>query len=231
MQNPCFSRSIIGDPSCSPLLAQPAYELLQTRANVLEGATPSRERTLKVYLHDTQGVIDEANKFYWLTRQSVEAMKLRFTFGKTSQGNPFCQLRADHWQGKYYKKGKVQLRDCFDIHLELQCSDGEVRFRLHFETNPYIPKLKDKVSPTEFEEHRKQSEDFAEEVANHKEEYRNKLSSTDWRFTKQYANQRATCGNFKLDRNVGDYCRWVETGTQAIVPLIECAGKEADLWK
>ena len=108
----------------------------------MKGLASSASTPLEDYLDETRDLIDETNRFCWLTKQIVtdaEVELLANEVGRTEQDNPFCQMRAERWQGKLYEEGKTDPSECFDVHFELKrVRNKNVEFMMHYETNPYV---------------------------------------------------------------------------------------------
>ncbi len=142
------------DPDLAPELV-PAHDCLRNRFidyykardEVLKGDdAPSDSTTLEDYLSCTWGLIDERNKFHWLMQRNAEdlgGLPLEFGIAQNiASAKPGCRTVDPNWQGKKYGENGADLHDCFDVHLELQLTSGDsVSFVLHYETNPYMPRL------------------------------------------------------------------------------------------
>lgn len=206
----------------------------KTRDEVLKGYAPSDSTVLENYLNDTWALIDEANRFHWLMgRIAKDLGGLQFEFGIAQNqafAKPMCRTRNLRWQGKKYGEDKVRLRECFDVHLELQLISGDsVSFVLHYETNPYKPGLSTDttIDKEELEEYWESRRQFAHCLSR----YEGELKANCWKLT-QYPLQLAKCSeNFKLNNTVGSFREWVREGAEAITEAAERAGKEVGLWK
>lgn len=129
----------------------PAYETLRKRLRDYYKARrkkPDPGSTLGGYLADTGGLISTRSRFYWLGERLAEDLKLESELGLTGGRRvvPLCQMRDSGWRGlRYVKASETPLKDCHDVHLELQLSEEEVDLSLHYETSPYMPRLKSQL--------------------------------------------------------------------------------------
>lgn len=168
--------------------AYPAYEALRKRFRDYYKArnkNPGADSTLGEYLADTGGLVSERSRFYWLGHHLARDLKLKSELGMTQSGGPvpLCKLRDSSWKGqRYIKASETPLKDCHDIHLELQLSAGNMSFYLHYETNPYTPNLKSlpgNVTERQYEEYRQRRREFAAFLARHRET----LEELGWKLT------------------------------------------------
>ena len=227
----------------------PAYSCLHERLNsyyrvrdkILERGELSDDTVLEDYLNETYGLVDRTNRFHWLTEHIAKTLPgLQTTFGK-AQGrgfaNPMVQIRRSSWQSKKYGENGNRLRECFDIHLELQLEDQkDVKFVLHYETNPYIPGINE-ISDIPEKQRKKYWElrkEFAETLNHHKQ-----LKITDWKLTipqgwkhppPKSSNQLAKFENFGLTRSVGEFREWLQRGSKVMVSVVDDAGRKNHLW-
>ena len=174
----------------------PAYETLRKRLRdyyKARGKKPDPETTLGEYLEAGSGLISARGKFYWLGERLADDLKLNPEFGTTGgrRAAPLCQMRDKDWQGpRYVSASETPLRDCHDIHLELQLHEDEAHLFLHYETNPFIPRLGSlpgNVTEKQHEEYRKRRKEFAAALSSHREA----LEEAGWTLTPGGVNQLA----------------------------------------
>jgi len=144
-----------------------------------------------------------------------------------------CRTRNPRWQGKKYGEDKADLRECFDIHLELQLVSGDsVAFMLHYETNPYKPGLRTDttIDKEELEEYWESRGQFADYLSRYEEE----LKAACWKLTRyplQLAKRSENFGLNNMNNTIGDFREWIREGAEAMTKAVERAGKEAGLWR
>ena len=228
----------------------PAYSCLherlssyyRVRDSTLKCGELSDDTVLEDYLNETYGLVDRTNKFHWLTERIAETLPgLQPTFGK-AQGkgfaNPMVQIRGSSWQSKKYGEDRNRLRECFDIHLELQLEDQkDVKFVLHYETNPYIPGI-NKISDIP-EKQRKEYWELRKKFAETLNCRKQQLETADWKLTippswkhppPKSSNQLAKFSNFGLTRSVGEFREWLQRGSKVMVSVVDDAGRKNYLW-
>lgn len=202
----------------------PAYETLRKRLRAYYKARhrkPDPESTVGGYLGDTGGLISERSRFYWLGRRVAEDLKLAPAFGVAQgRGNasPFCQMRDSGWRGPpYTRASETPLEDCHDIHLELQLDQDSARLLLHYETNPFMPRLKSlpgNVTNKQYDEYRERRKRFAQALAQRGEA----LGEAGWGLTSPGGvNQLARLQMpLALDMNIDDFRKRVHESTKAM---------------
>lgn len=233
--NPDLATELFHAHSC---LRSRFVDYYKARDEVTEGKAPSDSTPLEDYLNDAWGLIDERNKFHWLMERIAKDLgEPQFEFGIAQNrafAKPMCRTRNLHWQGEKYGEDKASLRECFDIHLELQLISGDsVSFVLHYETNPYMPGLnnKEQIPGEQRRGYWELRREFAEALGQRREE----LEDAGWKLTVPRgwgdpppisSNQLAKRSNFDLSGTVGNFQEWVAKGSKTISPLVNDAIEE-----
>lgn len=173
----------------------PAYNALRKRLRDYYKASrrePDPDSTLGEYLEDDGGLVSGRARFYWLGERLADELKLSPKLGTTGGRRPvpLCQMRDANWQGpRYVKASETPLKDCHDVHLELQLYE-ESAVLLHYETNPYMPRLgslPDNVTRKQYDDYRERRKQFAQALAQHGEA----LREAGWRLSTGGVNQLA----------------------------------------
>ena len=126
------------------------------------------------------------------------------------------------------------------MHLELQLSsENYVSFKLHFESNPYMPGLNKKMEIPEGQ--RKELWGLRKRFSQSLQTDRRKLQEAGWKLDSLQdwgasppptRNQLAKLSHdFDLSKTVGEFREWVREGTKSISPSIKCAGEKVGLWE
>ncbi|MDN5696480.1 MAG: hypothetical protein L0G70_00730 [Rubrobacter sp.] len=205
----------------------PAYETLRKRLRdyyKARGSKPDPKFTLEEHLEPGAGLASTRSRFYWTGERLAEDLKLRPEFGSTGgrRDVPLCQMRGKGWRGpRYVRASETPLKDCRDIHLELQLHEDAAPLFLHYETNPFIPRLKSlpgNVTEKQYEEYHERRKEFAAALSHHREA----LEDAGWKLAPSSSvNQLAKLQPLPLDTNVEEFRKTVRSSAKAMRSVVD----------